>query len=216
MSKGLTTIFGVDLGKMQDYSTLAILQLVGELNPIYQCGWLHRFALNTRYMNVVKQVTDLINRPVFANCDKHLVLDHTCVGNPVSEMFEGYEPLKLNPLKIDYHGGFEVTKKEEDRYSVPKRDLAMEMNKIMQSRRLKVASALEHAEAFQKEMEAFRLKITAKGNDTYEAERESDHDDLVLAVACAIWAGEHVLHPGLIPKGSRANVIKHKPLGVVR
>ena len=34
------------------------------------------------------------------------------------------------------------------------------------------------------------MKITLAGNDTYEAWRESDHDDLVLAAALATWFGE--------------------------
>ena len=37
------------------------------------------------------------------------------------------------------------------------------------------------------------MKITTAGNDTYEAWRESDHDDLVLAAAFACWYGEKEL-----------------------
>ncbi len=40
------------------------------------------------------------------------------------------------------------------------------------------------------ELQNFKLKITTAGNDTYEAWRESDHDDLVLAAAMAAWYGE--------------------------
>ncbi len=40
------------------------------------------------------------------------------------------------------------------------------------------------------ELQNFRIKFTRAGNDTYEAWRESDHDDLVLAAAMAAWFGE--------------------------
>jgi hypothetical protein len=40
------------------------------------------------------------------------------------------------------------------------------------------------------ELRAFRVKLTPAGNDTFESARERDHDDLVLAMALAVWAGE--------------------------
>ena len=40
------------------------------------------------------------------------------------------------------------------------------------------------------ELQNFKLKITTASNDTYEAWRESVHDDLVLAAAMAAWLGE--------------------------
>jgi hypothetical protein len=36
---------------------------------------------------------------------------------------------------------------------------------------------------------AFRAKVTLAGNETFEAWREHDHDDLVLEVALALYAG---------------------------
>jgi hypothetical protein len=42
------------------------------------------------------------------------------------------------------------------------------------------------------ELLAFRVKVTASANETFEAWRERDHDDLVLAVATAAWVGERV------------------------
>ena len=41
------------------------------------------------------------------------------------------------------------------------------------------------------ELSNFKVKITTKGNDTYEAWREGQHDDLVLSVALACWYGEN-------------------------
>jgi hypothetical protein len=42
------------------------------------------------------------------------------------------------------------------------------------------------------ELGAFRVKITASANETFEAWRERDHDDLVLAVAMAAWVGQRM------------------------
>jgi hypothetical protein len=45
------------------------------------------------------------------------------------------------------------------------------------------------ASALAEELAAFRVKITLAGNETFEAWRERDHDDLVLAVAMALYLG---------------------------
>ena len=41
------------------------------------------------------------------------------------------------------------------------------------------------------ELAGFQMKVTAAGHDQYGAWREGAHDDLVLAVALAVWYGEH-------------------------
>ena len=38
------------------------------------------------------------------------------------------------------------------------------------------------------ELQEFRVRLTAKGRDTYAA-RSGEHDDLVIAVALAVWFG---------------------------
>jgi hypothetical protein len=59
--------------------------------------------------------------------------------------------------------------------------------------------SLAEAPAMIEELQNFRIKFTRAGNDTYEAWRESDHDDLVLAAAMAAWFGEKKLHTILKP-----------------
>jgi hypothetical protein len=45
------------------------------------------------------------------------------------------------------------------------------------------------------ELLAFQVRVTAAANETFGAWREGRHDDLVLAVAVAAWAGEHLAPP---------------------
>ncbi len=45
------------------------------------------------------------------------------------------------------------------------------------------------ADALLGELAAFQEKITARGHDTYAA-ASGEHDDLVLAVALAVWFAE--------------------------
>jgi hypothetical protein len=74
---------------------------------------------------------------------------------------------------------------------VPKKELVSVLQVLLQSKRLQVARALPMAAVLVKELECFRVKFTPSANETFEAWRERDHDDLVLAAALAAWVGEH-------------------------
>jgi len=57
--------------------------------------------------------------------------------------------------------------------------------------RLKFGKQLKLASVVQRELGTFVEKITPAGNQTFAADwREGQHDDLVLAVALALWLGE--------------------------
>jgi hypothetical protein len=51
---------------------------------------------------------------------------------------------------------------------------------------LKIAAALSDAEPLQEELKDFQRKVSDAGRATYNA-RTGAHDDLVLAVAIALW-----------------------------
>ena len=98
---------------------------------------------------------------------------------------------RLSSIAIHIHGGDKVTGEGRD-YRVPKRDLAGTLQSLLQSGRLKVAAQLELGEVFVKELLAFKVKVNiTTGHDSYEALREGDHDDLVLAVAMPCWFATH-------------------------
>ncbi len=95
---------------------------------------------------------------------------------------------------------------------MPKRELVSNLAVIFQSDRLKIARALPEAPVLIEELQNFKLKITTAGNDTYEAWRESDHDDLVLAAAMAAWLGEKRLWSILrLPPMPRAPIETRNP-----
>ena len=63
---------------------------------------------------------------------------------------------------------------------------------FLQSRRLQVA-ALPERELLIQELLAFRLKNAPTADEDFDSWRERAHDDLVLAVALALWSGEKVV-----------------------
>jgi hypothetical protein len=73
---------------------------------------------------------------------------------------------------------------------VPKRDLVSVVQVALQNRTLKIAEQLPEAETLSRELQNFTVKITDSANDVYGAWREGTHDDLVLAVALALWTAK--------------------------
>ena len=53
--------------------------------------------------------------------------------------------------------------------------------------RLKVADGLPDAAALLRELMDFRVTITARANETFGAGTQRGSDDLVLALALAVW-----------------------------
>ena len=77
---------------------------------------------------------------------------------------------------------------------MPKADLVSVPLVLMQNGQLKIAEWLRNKDTLVKELKTFRRKQNVRtGHNSYEHWRESDHDDLVLSVAMATWAGEEFL-----------------------
>lgn len=101
----------------------------------------------------------------------------------------------LDVIGIVITGGTVITRAHEEIH-VPKRELVGRMEVVVENRRLAIPSAeqLPHADTLVAELDNFQAKTNKlTGNDSYGAGedwREHNHDDLVLAVAMAVWHGE--------------------------
>ena len=227
-------IVSVDLGQQRDPTAIAVVergympagplynehyfykgrQLYSAREPVsleYHVRHLERPALGTSYVDVVERIVELLT----SLGDRELVLavDTTGVGRPVADMLkarlekwlERNPRVRLSTAWITITGGDSVTKAEGGGLRVPKRDLASAPLVLMQNAQLKIAAEMPLAETLRKELLNFKVKINiATGHDSYEAWREGDHDDLVLALSLTTWmAGTmrretHELLPGLI------------------
>ena len=59
----------------------------------------------------------------------------------------------------------------------------------LEDERLQIASRLRYVSALVGELQAFRRQVTGAGRTAYGVETGA-HDDLVIAVALAVWWGE--------------------------
>src|SRR5262245_13775385 len=185
---------GLDLGQAQDYSALAVLERTLRPDPAragrelahYAVRELRRWPLGTSYTVICADVVKLYAEEPLTGST--LVVDRTGVGAGVVDFVSRAKPAcSLRPVLIT--AGHQVTR-DGIGFHVPKKELVSVLQVLLQTRRLKVAASLSEAETLTKELATFRVKVTTAGNETFEAWRERDHDDLVLAVVSAAWGAE--------------------------
>jgi len=188
----ITHLAGLDLGQASDYTALAILQRTITTNPrekFFAVRHLERFPLGTSYPTICDRVVDLFDEPPLSNGT--LAVDQTGVGRAVVDLIRRARPQAIiRPITIT--AGHAVVP-DDAGWHIPKKELVSVLQVLLQSRRLQVARGLPMAPLLVKELETFRVKITASANETFESWRERDHDDLVLAVAMAAWVGDRGL-----------------------
>lgn len=183
---------GLDIGQMADPSALAILEREildtgTRVEGRFLLRYLERIPLMTPYPAMVDGVHSRLEA-MHEPCT--LICDATGVGRPVVDMFK----LKhLLPIAVTITIGERVTSERWDEWHVPKRLLIMGMQVAMQQGRLRVAASLKEGPTFVKELQQFQWKPTKTGDDSYGAWRQGAHDDLILAVAVALWYASRFL-----------------------
>jgi hypothetical protein len=195
---------GLDLGQIQDYTALVIIEMKNESRladaelearlggqpivkiPTFDLRHIERFHLGTSYPAVIDRLKIVINKPELHG-NSILIVDQTGVGRPVVDSLR--QENICNIIGVTIHGGTSLTEEEPGRsYHVPKRNLVSALQVLIQSERLKIAKDLEYATILKQEILNFRVKVNpANGHETFEAWREGEHDDLVLATAMASW-----------------------------
>jgi hypothetical protein len=187
---------GLDLGQLQDYSALCVVERTAlpDGDATYAVRHLHRWPLGTAYTTIAADVADTAYHPSLGR--PRIAADATGVGQAVMEIIGGALRAKvldgnstvLCPVFIT--GGQAVTRAPDLTWHVAKVQLVSVLQAQLSNRRLKIASGLPEAEILTEELHAFRTKITVAGNETFGSWRERDHDDMVLAVAMALWLAE--------------------------
>ncbi len=187
--------FGLDLGKLADFTALTILHRTNTTDPsTYDAVQIERLPLKTRYTTVVDTIKEGIEllmreRPI---PDVTLAIDYTGVGVAVLDIFIKAD-LGIPIVPISIHGGFTVVH-EDGVWRVPKADLVSILDVMIQNGRLKLSADSPNVADLRKELQSFRKTFTKLGHATFGADerwREAPHDDLVLAAAIACWAAEH-------------------------
>ncbi len=193
----MSFVVGVDLGQASDFTAKAFVQRehrpTNVENPQqgtwheehYTIRQLQRPPLKTPYTDIVRDLRQDLGKPELQGAD--LVVDATGVGRSVIDFMRAEG---LNPIAVTITAGQQITQHENGFWHVPKRVLVSSMAVALQTGRLHVVRTLEHAPTWMREAAAFKVKISKAANESYEAWREGDHDDLMLATSLAVWWAE--------------------------
>lgn len=217
MSMGeIAATIGVDLGKMRDPSAIVVVEElerifgptdansmqdnVRGLESVYRVRHASLCALGTPYREVVDEVAQLVYRPELRRAQ--IVFDETGVGvgvaDIVRERYNRDPRMWHRPIGITITAGTSATRRR-----VSKSNLVSNLLGLAERGRLEIPDDLPLADKLRQELRDFTLKYTGAGNAKFEADKESQHDDLVMALALALWkTHSHVTPWGLNPDGT--------------
>lgn len=196
---------GLDLGQINDFSALAVVERVRVLPPGMSMAHyvrhrfdpagvevteelrvrhLQRWELGTPYPDLVDEVCALMAGEQLRRA--WLFIDGTGVGVAVKDMFRvAYLGRKMGdnwPVNVTITGG-----ERGKGYHLPKRDLLSAVQVPLQQGRLKVAAGLALGDVLERELTSFRMKLSTSGHDSYDVVRREGegHGDLVIGLALA-------------------------------
>jgi hypothetical protein len=187
------TLLKVDLGQSQDYTAIAVMEYIktshvtiaGKTREVleqFHVRHLQRLPLGLSYVEQSHHTAGLLRRePLSGACD--FAIDETGVGRPCGDIFE---TAGLRPIRITITSGDAQTQKAPRRWHVAKQILISALDARLHTGELKIAPALTEAGTLREELREFRRHVSSAGRFSYEA-RVGKHDDLVLAIALALW-----------------------------
>lgn len=187
---------GIDIGQAYDPTAICVasridtapaeLQFLGVVprSHRYEVAHLERLPLGLAYPRQVDHIERLLQRAPLARFAPAVLVDYTGVGRPVFDMFAERTALR-DAQGVVITGGRETSGTEAG-WSVPKGELVSKLQALLHSGELKIAAGLPDAAVLARELQDFRVRFTESGNATFNA-REGAHDDLVLALALAVF-----------------------------
>lgn len=187
---------GLDLGQAKDPTAVAVVEraeVEGDFDAALRARRreielrlrrVERLPLGMRYPEVEEWVTEKV-ASVAKGGETELLVDATGVGRAVVDHLQKAGPgCRMRAVMVTRGG---LGRSDEGFDYVPKRELILGLQSLLEYGELKVARGMHHVEELTRELGAMRVKLTAAGNEQYGAWREGEHDDLVFAVALACW-----------------------------
>ena len=181
-------VIGVDLGKLTDYSAIALVERMPEMRgidpysreTIYRVRnvlrHLERVRLGTSYPRVVERVQELVREVSRAGLVT-VVVDATGVGEAVMDTLRG-AGMEGELVGVTITGGESVTTAGRGRWTVPKKEVVVGLQGMVVRREVEVSGDLRLREELMEEMVGMGRSLRAEGGG---------HDDLVLALGLAMW-----------------------------
>ncbi len=197
-------LIGLDLGQSKDPTAIAVVErsLFLEINvktqrehwvTRYEAKHLERSPLGVPYTEIADSVRQLCADEKLKGHELRVLADATGVGRAAVDVLRERVKGLAVVWRITITAGSRVSEDELGGHHVPKKDLVHAALLLLEDGRLKAARGAADLDKLKQEMQTLKIKVTPAANETYEAWREGDHDDLVFALSMPCWYGEHIM-----------------------
>lgn len=188
---------GVDIGYVRDYTAIVVLEraLVPLGGPDYwevlnsrrDIGYsirhIERFHCGLDSQLLKHRLSKLLATPPFPGAST-VIADAT--GSGLALVHQLRRELRERLIPVIITSGHAESGDDAGR-RVPKRDLIAGIEIVLRAGKLKIAAKHPLAALLIEELRNMRLRHTPAGNDQYTPEKSTAHDDLVIALALAVW-----------------------------
>lgn len=192
-------VIGVDLAQTTDWTAIAVGEVIPSKPVQVLIRHLERLPKQTPYPAQVLAVSALVER-VKEQGRVLAVIDQTGVGRPVVDMFRIAKlGIPIWPVTIASSAmGQAKRDATSGDWTCPKKDLIGALISLAHAGQLRISGGIapDVQRIMREELKSFRMKITTASNITFEAWREGDSDDLVLATSLVAWAANRWANPG--------------------
>lgn len=171
-------------------------------NVALRLRYLERFPLSASLPDIIKRVRTMLDElrngdePEEAEAGSDVIVDATGIGGAIVPLFKeaGLSPIAVT---ITAGGGEQRVPDDPNAWRVAKTELIGGLRAMLQDRdRLLIAEDLAHRALLEKELTEYKLRPPTINTNDSEAFREMPNDDLVIAVALAVWrAGKNLPEP---------------------
>lgn len=188
---------GVDLGQQRDHTAIVVVEraqrhryLVGPDRELLVRA-AERLPLGTRYpeiTEIVKHVVRVVTSRLGHEETCHLVVDATGVGKPVVDALQAAQPgCRMTAVTITGGNRQHSRSGEGPSINIPKQNLMAGVQLALESGELRISKNMASAGTLMRELLDVRMSHRAVGGVSYGAEGAGRHDDLVVALALAVW-----------------------------
>lgn len=180
---------GIDVGQQRDHTAISIVEK--RLSPIgkseYHVRQLSRLPLKMDYTRQADRIISVVQRLQEQHQNPVVLVDVGGVGRPFLDLLRDRG---VDATGIQVTGGDVVREGGSGSINVPKRDLVLALELAFEQKRIRIPDTLKSKEILIAELQNFTVKISSAGHDSYNAARESIHDDLITALALPVWFAE--------------------------
>ncbi len=191
---GLVTV-GIDIGQKIDPTAIAVVEQewrganeAREDHSIVRA--ILRLPLGTSYVEITARLAEIVaNVRQRGVVPRRVFVDATGVGTPVVDELK---KAGVRVTAVYFTHGDRRTVAEDGNVTLGKAYLVSRMKALMQTDRLHLPRT-DEAEAMQRELLDYEIRVSEDANDRYGAFRVGSHDDMVTAIGLAVQEPVHAV-----------------------